>query len=461
MSGARLLIVDDEPVAVGNLAHALGKSGHQVVTRTSGAGALEALDSEPFDVVLTDLRMERVDGMMVLRRALERDPDQAVVIITGHATLPSVVEAIKAGAYDYIEKPFRLDQVRAVVAKAAELVRLRRENRDLRERVGTVGNADLRLITQNAVMLRLLEMAREVAPTDSNVLILGESGTGKELVARHLHAHSRRAAGPFIAVNCGAFQEELLANELFGHERGAFTGAVEARPGLIEAAHGGTLFLDEIAEMSPPMQVKLLRAIQEREVLRLGSVQPRAVDVRFVAATLRDLQAEVGAGRFRQDLYYRLDVVSLRLPPLAERRDDIPLLAFYFLRKHALRMDKPVVDIDPEALALLCEYDYPGNVRELENLIERGVALARGPRLTTPALPPALAERAIHVVREKEGRLPTLEEREAEYIRWVLDRSSGNRTRAASILGIDRVSLWRKLKRLGLADGENNGDKAT
>ncbi len=458
MNGTRMLIVDDEPVAVSNLAYALGKSGHKVVTRTSGAGALEVLDSEPFDVVLTDLRMERVDGMMVLRRALERDPDQAVIIITGHATLPSAVEAIKAGAYDYIEKPFRLEQVRAVVAKAAELVHLRRENRDLRERAGTVGNADLRLITQNPGMLRLLQTAREVAPTDSNVLILGESGTGKELVARHLHAHSRRARGPFVAVNCGAFQEELLANELFGHEKGAYTGAVDARPGLIEAARGGTLFLDEIAEMSQSMQVKLLRAIQEREVLRLGSVKPRPVDVRFVSATLRDLHSEVAAGRFRQDLYYRMDVVSLTLPPLAERRDDIPLLAFYFLRKHALRMDKLVQDIDPETTALLCEYDFPGNVRELENIIERGVALARGATLTARALPPALAERAIQVIREKEGRLPTLEEREADYIRWVLEKSAGNRTQAARILGIDRVSLWRKLKRLGLAEGDQSSE---
>jgi DNA-binding NtrC family response regulator len=412
-----LLIVDDEAVAVENLAHAFRKLGYRVTTRTTGPGGIEALEGGHFDVVLTDLRMERADGMAILQRALQLDADTAVIIITGYATLDSAVQTTKAGAYYYIAKPFRLDEVRKIVANAMEQVRLKRENRELREQMAE-GHSGLRIITQDAVMHRLLATARQIAPTDCNALITGETGTGKE----------------------------LLANELFGHEKGAYTGAGEARAGLIESADGGTLFLDEIGEMSLAMQIKLLRVIQEREVQRLGSTQPAAVDVRFVAATNRDLRDEVASGRFRHDLYFRLDVVTLHLPPLAERRDDVPLLAYYFLKRIARRMDRPVDDITPEAMALLGDYDYPGNVRELENLIERGVALASGTELTPTQLPPALAERAVQVVRREGERLPTLEEREVEYIHWVLRHTGGNRTRAADILGIDRVSLWRKLK---------------
>jgi len=448
----RLLVIDDEPVAAQNLAYALTKIGHEVEMRSSGPGGLDLLQRESFDVVLTDLRMERVDGMAILKRAREIDPTTAVIMITGHATLPSAVEAMKSGAFHYIAKPFRLDEVREVVRNALEVVRLKRENLALREQVDA-DHTGPRIITQDLAMQRLLDTATQVAPTDCNILIVGESGTGKELFARHVHARSNRAEAPFVAVNCGALQEELLANELFGHERGAFTGAHEAKAGLIESANGGTLFLDEIAEMSLGMQVKLLRVIQEREVQRLGSTRPRAVDVRFIAATLRDLRDEVASGRFRQDLFFRLDVVTLAIPPLAHRRRDIPMLAYYFLKKHALRMDRPVREIAPDALALLNDYDYPGNVRELENLVERGVALARSEELTIAELPAELRDRAVTVIRETSGELPSLEQREAEYIEWVLHKMNGNRTRAAQVLGIDRVSLWRKLKKYGLEEG--------
>ncbi|MGD8874579.1 MAG: sigma-54 dependent transcriptional regulator [Gammaproteobacteria bacterium] len=450
-SSGKLLIVDDEAVAVENLAHAFRKSGYTVTTRTTGPGGIEALENNRFDVVLTDLRMEHIDGMAILNRALELDPDTAVVLITGHASLDSAVTAMRAGAYHYIAKPFRLDDVRKVIANAMERAQLRRENRRLRNQVHD-NRSGVRIITQDAAMQRLLETAQQIAPTDCNVLITGESGTGKELLARYIHLHSGRADKPFIAVNCGALQEELLANELFGHEKGAFTGAAEKRSGLIEAADGGTLFLDEIGDMSLAMQIKLLRVLQEREVLHLGSTQPIPVDVRFLAATNRDLRSEVDTGGFRHDLYFRLDVVTLQLPPLAERRDDIPLLAYYFLKKVAHRMGRTVVDIEPEAMAMLRDYDYPGNVRELENVVERGVALATGRKLTPAQLPPALVDRAVHVVRATGENLPTLEDRETEYIRWVLNRTGGNRTRAAEILGIDRVSLWRKLKNLESGD---------
>ncbi len=450
----RVLIVDDEATAVDNLAHVCRKEGYAVTTRTSGAGAIEALKKMRFDVILTDLRMEKVDGMAVLRQAKDLDPETAVVLITGFATLDSAVEAMKAGAFHYIAKPFRLDEVREVVRNALEFVRLKRENRELRTQLNNSRN-EPSIITQDAIMQRLLEMTRQIAPTDTNVLITGESGTGKELLARFIHTQSTRNENTFQAVNCGALQEDLLANELFGHEKGAYTGATEARVGLIEAASGGTLFLDEIAEMSLGMQVKLLRVIQEREIQRLGSTQAIPVDIRLITATHRDLLDEVAAGRFRQDLYYRLDVVGLHLPPLADRRDDIPLLAFYFLRKHAVRMGRTVVDIDPTAMAALLDYGYPGNIRELENIMERAVTLAQEEQLTMANLPPILVEQTVHVVREEAGRLPTLVEREADYIRYVLDRSGQNRTQAAKILGIDRVSLWRKLKKYGMEEEQS------
>ena len=450
---ARILIVDDEATAVENLAHVCRKEGYEVTTRMTGMGALEILEKNRFDIVLTDLQMEKVDGMAVLRRVKELTPETAVILITGYATLDSAVAAMKAGAFHYIAKPFRLDEVREVVRNALELVNLKRENQQLKQQL-TNSRSGASIITQDVIMQRLLETARQVAPTDTNVLITGESGTGKELLAKFVHAHSDRSEAPFQAVNCGALQEDLLANELFGHEKGAYTGATELRKGLIEAANGGSLFLDEIAEMSLGMQVKLLRVIQEREVQRLGSSQTVPVNIRLIAATHRDLRDEIAAGRFRQDLYYRLDVVGLHLPPLAERRDDIPLLAFYFLRKHAARMNRAVDDIDSAAIAVLLDYDYPGNIRELENIIERGVALAREGQLTTANLPPTLVEHTVQVVREESGSLPTLVEREADYIRYVLERSGQNRTRAAKVLGIDRVSLWRKLKKYGMEEDQ-------
>lgn len=448
----KLLIVDDEKIAVKNLEHVMKKEGYEVVATQSGANALAHLEKQQFDVVLTDLRMEKVDGLQILKKCRDSWPDTQVILITGYATLESAVDAMKHGAFYYIAKPFRLDEVRKVVAEAMEKIRLRRENQALREQVEGF-HGKVRIITQNGEMQRLLDMARQVAPTDCNVLVTGESGTGKELFAHYLHHHSRRADGPFVAVNCGAFNEELLGNELFGHTRGAFTGAAADKPGLLLAASGGTLFLDEITEMSPGMQVKLLRAIQEREVLPLGATTAVKVDVRFVAATNRDVLDMVKRGEFRQDLYFRLNVVNLHIPPLSRRREDIPLLAYHFLRKCAARMDKPVTEIAAEPLDILKAYDFPGNVRELENIIERGVAIAAGDAIETAYLPDDLRELSIRTFRKKEGRLPSLEEQERDYIRWVLAEAGGNQTLAAQILGIDRVSLWRKLKRYEL-DGQ-------
>jgi DNA-binding NtrC family response regulator len=441
-----VLVVDDEEIAVRNLVYALEKEGYEVVGVNNGAAALASLEERHFDVVLTDLRMEKIDGMQVLRRAHELYPDTPVIIITGYATVSSAVDAMKEGAYHYVAKPFRLDEVRLVVRDAVELSRLRGENRHLRALVEDFQGGG-EIITQNAAMKKLLETARQAASADCNVLITGESGTGKELLARYVHANSARRDKPFIAINCGAFTEELLSNELFGHVKGAYTGANADRGGLIEAASGGTLFLDEITEMSPAMQVKLLRVVQEQELLPIGGTRPIPVDVRYLAATNRDLRQAVESGVLRSDLYYRLNVIKLELPALRERRDDIPLLAQYFLKKYALAMNRPTVELGPRAMAALQRHDYPGNVRELENAIERGIALCTDDVLRLSQLPEDLRGELAADDGGGQGRMPTLEMQEADYIRWVLSQTKGNRTQAAQILGIDRVSLWRKIKK--------------
>ncbi len=450
MTAPRILLIDDEAIALTNLTHVLRKEGYEVTACKEGAEGLAALKREDFDLVLTDLKMPGVDGMAVLHEVRQTYPDVPVIMITGHASLDSAVEAMKAGAYHYLAKPFRLAEAREVVRGALEMRRVKRENRDLRLRIEQLQNPHS-LITQDLGMQRLLETARRIAGIDSNVVIHGESGTGKELLARYLHQNSRRAQGPFVAFNCGALSEDLAANELFGHEKGAFTGAQGRKTGLIEAAHGGTLFLDEVAELPASVQVKLLRVLQEREVLRVGAVAPVAVDVRVLAASNRDLREAVEAGRMRNDLYFRLNVVTLSLPPLRDRRDDIPLLAYYLLRKFAVVMDRPVREIAPEALRRLTEYDYPGNVRELSNFIERGVALAQGDTLEVEHLPQHLGKLTVRVFAPELAATPaTLEAQEKEHILRALELAKGNRSEAARMLGIDRVSLWRKLKKYGM-----------
>jgi DNA-binding NtrC family response regulator len=443
----KILIIDDELVALKNLKHVMKKEGYAVTGTQSGQKALKYLEEQHFDVVLTDLRMEKIDGRQILEKCRSHYPDTEVILITGYATLESAVEAMKQGAFYYIGKPFRLDDVRKVVREALAKVELKKENRHLREQLASYENK-VQIITQAPQMQKLLKTARQVAPTDCNILISGESGTGKELLARYLHQYSGRAQGPFIAVNCGAFTEDLLANELFGHEKGAFTGATAQKQGLVEAANSGTLFLDEITEMPPTMQVKLLRVIQEREILRLGSTTPIAVEVRFLAATNRNLQEAVKSGQFRQDLFFRLKVVSLHLPPLAQRKGDIALLSQYFLQRYTKQMNKAVSEIAPAVSDRLAAYGFPGNVRELENVIAHGVALARETAIELENLPEDLRAFDIKTFRRKEdGSLPSLEEHEIAYIQWVLEEVKGNKTLAAQVLGIDRVSLWRKLKK--------------
>ncbi|MHB0867418.1 MAG: sigma-54-dependent transcriptional regulator [Thermoleophilia bacterium] len=445
----RILIVEDEKAALKNLEHVMAKEGYDVVAMLSSSDALKLLEKREFDVVLTDLRMEKVDGVEILERTKDIYPEAEVIMITAYASVPSAVETMKKGAYDYIAKPFKLEEVRKVVRGALEKVNLKKENAQLREQLARY-EGKVKIITQNNLMRGLLETAGQIAPTDCNVLITGESGTGKELLARYVHYMSKRAEQSFFAVNCGSLNEELLSNELFGHEKGAFTGADSMKKGLIEATAGGTLFLDEITEMTSAMQVKLLRVIQERELTRLGGTRPVSVDIRIVAATNRDIQAATRDDDFRMDLYYRLNVVSLQIPPLSERRDDIPLLCQYFLQKYSVLMKKDVKEMSPEVMALLVNYDFPGNVRELENIVERGVALSHGNVIEMVHLPEDLKELDITTFRKQGDRFPSLEDQEIAYIQWVLKETGGNKTMAANILGIDRVSLWRKIKRYAL-----------
>lgn len=447
----RILVIDDEEIALRNLGKVLEKEGYDVVLKASGEEALRLLEMEEFDLILTDVRMPKVDGIQVLEFSKRLYPYSEVILITAYGSIDSAVEALKKGAYHYITKPYKIDLVRKVVKEALEKVRLERENLRLKNellRIKEQGNQAI--ITQDKEFLKILRVAKDIAPTDSNILITGESGTGKELLALYIHSHSNRADKPFLGINCGGFTEELLANELFGHEKGAYTGAHNKKPGLIELADKGTLFLDEITEMSLSMQVMLLRVIQEREFRRVGGASNIKVDVRFIAASNRNVEEAVKNNEFRLDLFYRLNVIHFHLPPLSERKGDIPLLVTHFVEKYSKKMGKNIKSIGQDFLDTLRTYQFPGNVRELENIVERAVALYKGGVLDASYLPDYISKFSLRSFRGKDLSLPTLEEQETEYIKYVMSLVNGNKTKAAKILGIDRVSLWRKLKRYGI-----------
>ena len=444
-----ILVVEDEDIARENLEHILAKMGYEVISVDSGIKALNLLKTKDFDLVITDLKMKQVDGMQVLRKTRELQPYTEIIMITGYATVDSSVQAMRNGAYYYIAKPFKIDEVRKVSKEALLKRRLRLENLKLKDTLKKFQQISF-IVGQSKAMTEVQKTIRQIAPSDINVLIMGESGTGKELVARAIHNLSPRSGNRFIAFNCGSFTEELMANELFGHEKDAFTGATKAKAGLIKVADGGTIFLDEIGDMPLTMQVKLLRVIQEKEILPVGGENPISVDVRFIAATHRDLKEDVENGHFRQDLFYRLNVITIKPPPLTDRNGDIPLLAYHFLSQKCEAMNKDIQTIDRESMELLCQYSWPGNVRELENVIERAVALENGPTICVNDLPEYINMLSVETYRRKSADLPTLEEQEQDYIKWVLEKSDWNKTKAAKIMGIDRVSLWRKLKRFGL-----------
>jgi DNA-binding NtrC family response regulator len=447
-----VLIVDDEVAILDTLRILLRNEGFEPHVAQGGRSALEQIPMLHPDIVLTDIRMPSVGGVDVLAAARENDPDVPVILMTAQATLQSAMQAVNAGAFYYIQKPFRNDELIAILKRAAEHRRLRVENRSLKQEIRRREKTDGdRPIGTSKVWLDILRLAETVAPTDSTVLIQGESGTGKEVVARFIHELSNRAESPFLSINCGALPEGLLESELFGHVKGSFTGAVKDKQGLFNAAEHGTFFLDEIGETTPATQVKLLRTLQHREVIPVGATEAIPVDARLIAATNRDLDEDIKTGRFRSDLYYRLNVIAIHLPPLRQRRDDIPLLAEHFLHRIATMRKEPVKRLRPEALEALQEYQWPGNVRELENALERAVILSTGDFIAADGLPHRVTERkAEPLVSGRTPANPTLEAVERAYIMWVLQSEGGNKSRTAEVLGIDPSTLYRKLSRYGV-----------
>ncbi len=437
---ANLLIVDDENIVRDSLSKWFREEGYQVGTAESASDALTRLAERRWDLALVDIKMPGTDGIELQRRLHEVDPDLTVVIMTGYASVETAVQALKNGAYDYVTKPFDPDDIAHLVSNALSHKRAEKENVRLRETIAEV-TLPQELIGQSAAMKRVFEAIETVGPTEATVLITGESGTGKELVARAIHAASARRFNPLVVIHCGALTETLLESELFGHEKGAFTGAQYRKKGKFEVAEGGTVFLDEIGDISLKTQTDLLRVLQEHEITRVGGNQPIQVDFRCIAATNKNLQALVDEGKFRADLFYRLNVFNIELPPLRNRREDIPLLTSHFLQKFGQQMNKRIVRVAPAAMQLLQGYDWPGNVRELENAVERAMVLAQEPELRVEDfnLAPRNGEAA--------GR--SLADMERAHILRVVEECGGNQTRAAQVLDIDRVTLHNKLKSYG------------
>ncbi|WP_413882395.1 sigma-54-dependent transcriptional regulator [Desulfobacula sp.] len=439
-----VMVVDDEGIALKALTRILESEGYEVEAVSTGKKALKQINSRRFDLILTDLFIDEISGMDVLAAVKNRDPETAVIILTGHGSIDSAIEATKKDAFHYLQKPIRPDEVRHVVKRAVENLELIARIKELETRTSPEIES---IIGNSPKIVAIKKLIRRIQDSESNVLITGESGTGKELVARAIHEFSPKKQGKFLAFNCASFTEDLLANELFGHEKDAFTGATKSRAGLFESANGGTVFLDEVGDMPMTMQVKLLRVIQEREVIRVGGTSPIPIDVRIIAATNQNLKDQYLKGYFRQDLFFRLNVIYIHVPNLNERAEDIPLLASHFLRFYAKRIGKKITGFTDEVIGLLSSYEYPGNIRELENIIEHAVSMTHGETITTENLPKDLMEYDLFLFHNQPNGFKTLEELEKEYIRWILDRVENKKTEASKILGIDRASLYRKLKR--------------
>jgi DNA-binding NtrC family response regulator len=449
----RVLIVDDESGILDSLRILLKTEGFLPFTAHGGKQGLERLPEIRPDIVLTDVRMPDVGGVQVLGAARQLDPDLPVILMTAQATLQSAMQAVNEGAFYYIQKPFRNDELIAILRRAAEHRRLRVENRSLKQEIKRrERNTTGRPIGRSRSWLEVLRLAETVAPTDSTVLITGESGTGKEVIARYIHDLSTRSDDSFLSINCGALPESLLESELFGHVKGSFTGAVKDKTGLFAAAENGTFFLDEIGETTASTQVKLLRVLQQREVIPVGATESISVNARVLAATNRDLEEEIKRGSFRSDLFYRLNVIALHLPPLRQRSDDIPLLAAAFLARSATQRSEPAKTLAESAVDAMMAYQWPGNVRELENALERAVIMSAGDVIGADDLPERVTARhAEPLVSERVPMTPTLEAIERAYIGWVLQNEGGNKSRAADMLGIDPSTLYRKLARYGEA----------
>jgi DNA-binding NtrC family response regulator len=448
----RILVVDDEEQMRDLLAKVLERKGYQVSVCGDGTEALALLEMEPADLVVTDVRMPGLNGIEALRAIKELNPDIVVIIMTAFGSIDQAVQAVKDGAYDYINKPFKIEEMLLTIEKALDERRLRHEVSTLRQELRTRYHFES-LIGKSRAMQEVFSLIEQVAGSRSTVMIYGKSGTGKELVAKAVHYNSPRSTKAFIAVNCAAIPAELLESELFGHEKGAFTGAIATKVGKFELATGGTLFLDEVGSMRLDLQAKILRALQEREVERVGGTRTIKIDVRVIAATNRDLKKAVEEGVFREDLYYRLNVVPITLPDLKDRQEDIPLLANHFVQKFAQESNPNIREVAKEAMAILMSHSWPGNVRELENVIERAVTLGRGPAIQPGDLPPHLVG-VTNPLERAQAKESTLEDLERDYIAMILRRTKGHQIRAASILGIDRRTLYRKIRRYGLRVNE-------
>jgi two-component system response regulator AtoC len=456
MSGKSVLIIDDEENMRHLLQVMLRKAGFEAETVSDGLDGLAALDKAHFDFILCDLKMPRMDGMAFLKRARERFPEKTYIMMSAYGTMETALEAMKLGAYDYISKPFKQDEVLLTLRKAEERERLKEENLELKSKISEIEQkySFNNIVARSEAMAQVFDLVRRVSDHKTTVLITGESGTGKELIAKAVHSSSPRASGPMVAINCGGIPENLLESELFGYKKGAFTDAVKDKPGRFEEADGGTLFLDEIGELPLSLQVKLLRVLQDEKIAPLGGVSSRKIDVRVIAATARDLKKEVDAGRFREDLFYRINVLTIHLPPLRERRGDIPLLFGYFIDLFNAKLKKNVQGLSSKSLPMLMAYPWPGNVRELENVTERAVLLAKGRWITPDDLPPN--------VTSGEGLPPSLEPLqtlsikkasktlERDLIRRALDLTKGNRSQAARILEVSRPMLLSKIKEYDL-----------
>ena len=449
--GPNVLIIDDEAGILDSLRILLKSEGFTPHVALGGKQGLEQIEALSPDIVLSDVRMPTVSGLQVLSAARQRDPDTPVILMTAQATLQSAMQAVNEGAFYYIQKPFRNDELVAILRRAAEHRRLRVENTSLKQEIRRRDkHHGSRPIGNSRNWLDVLRLAETVAPTESTVLIQGESGTGKEVIARYIHELSNRTDGSFLSINCGALPESLLESELFGHVKGSFTGALKDKSGLFAAAAKGTFFLDEIGETTPATQVKLLRVLQHREVIPVGATEAQPIDTRLVAATNRDLEEEIRRGGFRRDLYYRLNVIAIHLPPLRERPDDIPLLIGSFLERAGAARGEAPKQLSAAAQEAMVNYAWPGNVRELENALERAVILTTGEVIEVGALPDRVtAPEPAKLVDERPIRNPTLETIERAYIMWVLQSEAGNKTRAAETLGIDPSTLHRKLSRFG------------
>ena len=450
MSGPSVLVIDDEAGILETMEILRRSEGFTPHTALGGKRGLEQIAELKPEIVLSDVRMPDVNGLDVLSAARGQDPDAAVILMTAQASLQSAIQAVNNGAFYYIQKPFRNDELVAILRRAVENRTLKVENKTLKQEVRKRNRVG-RPVGGSKLWLDALHVAESVAGTESTVLLQGESGTGKEVVARYIHELSERASGPFLSINCGALPEGLLESELFGHVKGSFTGAVKDKAGLFTAATHGTFFLDEIGETTPATQVKLLRVLQQREVIPVGATEAIPVNARVIAATNRDLEDEIRRGEFRTDLYYRLNVISISLPPLRHRKEDIPLLADLFLKRTAEQTGQPQKTLAAETIDALAEYSWPGNVRELEHALERAAILTKGNTISRDTLPERILDRAAKpLVNDEPQSNPTLDTIERAYIKWVLESEGGNKSRTAEVLGIDPSTLYRKLARFGI-----------